>query len=121
MAAPLIIILLVVLGVPPIKSLTPMVILAFIYLGLGSSLIAFFAWYRALAVGGIAKVGQIQLLQPILTMLFASVMLGEPINPAIMTLGFLVAGTVFLAQKSRVTAVKSPVIAGGRPIVESSR
>ena len=37
-------------------------------------------------------------------MVFASVMLGKPINPADMTLGFLVAVSVFMAQRSRIAA-----------------
>jgi drug/metabolite transporter (DMT)-like permease len=35
-------------------------------------------WYRGLALGGIARVGQVQLLQPFLTLLWSSVLLGEP-------------------------------------------
>ena len=34
-------------------------------------------WYRGLSLGGIARVGQVQLLQPFLTLFWASLVLGE--------------------------------------------
>jgi drug/metabolite transporter (DMT)-like permease len=42
-------------------------------------LIGFFFWYRGMALGGVARVGQTQLLQPFLTLLGAAVLLGEPL------------------------------------------
>lgn len=39
-----------------------------------------FAWYRGLAAGGIARVGQIQLLQPFLTVLAAALFFGEAVD-----------------------------------------
>ena len=46
------------------------------WLGLGyvsviSMLLSFFAWYRGLAIGGIARVSQVQLVQPFLSILFS--------------------------------------------------
>lgn len=35
-----------------------------LYISLVSMFLAFFAWYRGMALGGIAKIGQLQLLQP---------------------------------------------------------
>ena len=43
-------------------------------------LLGFFAWYRGLALGGIARVGQIQLVQPVMTMTWAALILGEVID-----------------------------------------
>lgn len=77
-------------------------ILAFAYLGIGSSLLAFFCWYRALAAGGIAKVGQIQLFQPVLTMLFAWLLISEPLDKTMILVGLGVGATVLMAQRSRV-------------------
>ena len=51
--------------------------IALLYLGLFSHLIGFFFWYRALAMGGIIKVSQLQILQPFLTLVFANILLGE--------------------------------------------
>jgi len=39
-------------------------------------------WYAGLAKGGVARVGQIQLLQPFLTLAGGALMLGEPLDAA---------------------------------------
>ena len=43
--------------------------------------LGFFAWYHGLALGGVAKIGQVQLAQPVLTLLWAALILGETITP----------------------------------------
>ena len=42
-----------------------------------SMFLAFFAWYAGLARGGVARVGQIQLAQPVLTLVWSALVLGE--------------------------------------------
>lgn len=54
------------------------------YVALFSMLIGFVFWYRALAGGGIAAIGQLQLLQPFLGFAFAALLLGERIEPAML-------------------------------------
>lgn len=54
------------------------------YVALFSMLIGFVFWYRALARGGIAAIGQLQLLQPFLGFAFAALLLGERIEPAML-------------------------------------
>ena len=49
------------------------------YVSLFSMLVGFIFWYRGLALGGIAGVGQLQLLQPFLGLILAAVFLHEPI------------------------------------------
>lgn len=49
------------------------------YVSVFSMLIGFIFWYRGLALGGIAGVGQLQLLQPFFGLILAAVMLHEPI------------------------------------------
>lgn len=49
----------------------------FIYLGTVSMFAAFMLWYRALALGGVARVGQLQFLQPFMTIAAASLFFGE--------------------------------------------
>ncbi|MFP8967559.1 DMT family transporter [Pokkaliibacter sp. CJK22405] len=51
---------------------------ALLYVGLVSSLLGFFAWNRALAEGGVARISQIQLLQPFFTYGYAMVLFDEP-------------------------------------------
>jgi drug/metabolite transporter (DMT)-like permease len=52
----------------------------FAYVSLISMFIAFFFWYRGMALGGVARVGQVQLVQPFLTMLGAALFLGETLE-----------------------------------------
>jgi drug/metabolite transporter (DMT)-like permease len=49
------------------------------YVSVFSMLVGFIFWYRGLALGGIAGVGQLQLLQPFMGLVLAAVFLGEPI------------------------------------------
>jgi drug/metabolite transporter (DMT)-like permease len=50
------------------------------YVSLFSMLIGFVFWYRGLAQGGIAAVGQLQLLQPFMGLALAAALLGENIS-----------------------------------------
>ncbi|TFC60104.1 DMT family transporter [Cryobacterium sp. TMB1-7] len=58
--------------------------LAFAYLAGVSMFLGFFAWYRGLAIGPIARVSQIQLLQPVLTIAWAALLLGEDLDPLVL-------------------------------------
>ena len=49
------------------------------YVSVFSMLVGFVFWYRGLAVGGIASVGQLQLLQPFLGLALAGLLLHEPV------------------------------------------
>ena len=49
------------------------------YVSVFSMLVGFVFWYRGLARGGIAGVGQLQLLQPIFGLALAGLLLGEPV------------------------------------------
>ena len=49
------------------------------YVSVFSMLIGFVFWYRGLALGGIAGVGQLQLLQPFFGLLLAGLLLHEPV------------------------------------------
>ncbi|WP_404611710.1 DMT family transporter [Caballeronia udeis] len=50
------------------------------YVSLFSMLIGFVFWYRGLAQGGIAAVGQLQLLQPFFGLVLAATLLHEPVG-----------------------------------------
>ena len=52
------------------------------YVSVFSMLVGFVFWYRGLAIGGIAGVGQLQLLQPFFGLLLAASLLGEHVSPA---------------------------------------
>ena len=78
----------------------------FAYLGLMSQLVGFFAWNKGLAMGGIAKVGQVQLLQPFMSLLAAALILGETIAPRTIIFAFIVAACVWFGRKAQVLTRK---------------
>lgn len=50
------------------------------YVALFSMFIGFFFWYKGMALGGVARVGQTQLLQPFMTLFGATLLLGETLQ-----------------------------------------
>lgn len=75
-------------------------------------LIGFVFWYRGLAQGGIASVGQLQLLQPFFGFALAAVLLREPVTPAMLLVSVGVIGCVVgarrFAQPSRAAGLTRP-------------
>ena len=53
---------------------------ALLFLALINSLLGFFSWNRALALGGIQRISQLQLLQPFFTFAFSIFLMGEAWN-----------------------------------------
>lgn len=78
------------------------------YLSLVSMFLAFFAWYAGLARGGVAKVGQIQLLQPLLTFVWAGVILGEHVGAGTVLAATGVLASVIVTQRARVGRADRP-------------
>jgi drug/metabolite transporter (DMT)-like permease len=76
--------------------------LGFAYVSLVSMFLGFFAWYRGLALGGIARIGQIQLAQPVLTLVWAALLLGEQVTAATVAAALAVLACVALTQRTRV-------------------
>lgn len=72
---------------------------AFAYVTLFSMWIGFFAWYRALALGGTVRVSQVQLVQPFLSLLFAVPVLGERLDASTVLFSLAVIATVFAGKK----------------------
>ncbi len=81
---------------------------ALVVLGVSSMYLAFFAWYHGLATAGIAHAGQTQQLQPLLTMVWAALFLGEVVTPATVLAAVAVIGCVVWAQRSRAPAEGVP-------------
>lgn len=75
--------------------------LAFVYLGVMSMFLGFFAWYRGLAIGPMASVSQVQLVQPVMTIAWAGLFLGERIGVVTVLGGFAVIGCAALAVRTR--------------------
>lgn len=81
---------------------SPTAWLGFAYVSVVSMFLGFFAWYRGLALGGVARVGQVQLLQPFFTLAAAAALLGEYISPVTIAVAGLVALIVALGRKARI-------------------
>ncbi|AXG14253.1 DMT family transporter [Intrasporangium calvum] len=73
---------------PP--SGTPVQWAAFAYLGVVSMFLGFFAWYHGLGIGPMAQVSQVQLVQPVLSILWAGLLLGEHLTRATVFGGLIV-------------------------------
>jgi drug/metabolite transporter (DMT)-like permease len=72
------------------------------YVSLISMLLGFFAWYAGLARGGVARIGQVQLLQPLLTFLWAGLLLGEDVGLGTVLAATGVLASVVVTQRARV-------------------
>lgn len=67
------------------------------YVSLVSMFGAFFAWYAALARGGVARIGQLQLIQPVLTLGWSALFLEEAVNASTVAAAVLVIAMAALA------------------------
>ncbi len=72
------------------------------YLGLMSMFGGFVFWNAGLALGGIARVAQVQLLQTFVTLAVSAALLGEVISPATISFAVAVALVVWLGRKARI-------------------
>ena len=77
--------------------------LSFAYVSLVSQLIAFFLWYQGLALGGVVRVSQVQLLQPFMTLLVAMLVLGEHISLTMVAFALAVVTTVAIGRRMPIT------------------
>lgn len=81
---------------------------AFGYVSLFSQFIGFFAWYAGLALGGIARVSQVQLLQIFFTIAFSALFFGEQVEPITWVFATGVILTVVLGRRTRVYPAQRP-------------
>lgn len=84
--------------------------ISFIYLSVVSQFLAYVAWYSGMAMGGIARVSQIQYLQPFLMILFATVFLDESITFFTLVIAVIVVFSVILGKNAPVS--KNAAVSG---------
>jgi drug/metabolite transporter (DMT)-like permease len=102
-AAPILLTALILIGTPINWNASATAWTGFIYLALFSQLIGFFAWYQGMAIGGVAKVGQLQLLQTFVTLGAAALLLGEQITWFEIAFALLVVAIVAVGRRMRVS------------------
>jgi drug/metabolite transporter (DMT)-like permease len=78
--------------------------LGFAYVSVISMFLGFFAWYAGLARGGVAKIGQVQLAQPVLSLIWAALILGESVGPATVLAALVVLACVVATQRAEPVA-----------------
>jgi drug/metabolite transporter (DMT)-like permease len=74
-----------------------------IYLSVVSQFLAYVAWYSGMAMGGIARVSQVQYLQPFLMILFAALFLGETITLFTLAIAIIVVFSVVIGKNASVS------------------
>jgi len=82
--------------------------LGFGYVSVVSMFLGFFAWYRGLAEGGVARVSQLMLAQPLLTLLWSALLLGEKMGLLTVLAAALVLLSVGVSQRTKVHRVAPP-------------
>jgi drug/metabolite transporter (DMT)-like permease len=82
--------------------------LALLYVAVFAQWIGFFAWNAGMAMGGIARVSQVQLLQPFITFALAALFNDETITPQILLFAAAVVATVAISTRTR--ARQTPVV-----------
>ncbi len=92
-----------------VPQASPRAWLGFGYVSLVSMFLGFFAWYRAMALGGVARVGQLQLLQPLLTLCWSALLLGEDVGRGALGTALLVVLCVLAGVRSRVRQLPTAV------------
>ncbi|MFN2560584.1 MAG: DMT family transporter [Jatrophihabitans sp.] len=79
---------------------------AFGYLAVVSAFLGFFAWYRGLALGPMARVSQVQLVQPVFSICWAGLLLHERLTPATAAGAVVVVGCAFVAVRVRLNQAR---------------
>lgn len=73
---------------------------SFAFIAVVCTLLAFCAWYRGLALGGVARGSQVQLLQPMLSLVWCGLWLAEPLAPSAYVAGLVVVGCALGTRQS---------------------
>lgn len=79
---------------------------AFAYVAVFSQFLGFFFWNKALALGGVAQIGQVQLLQVFVTLIGSAFLLDEVIAPVTIVFAVIVVATVAVGRRMRVERAK---------------
>ena len=86
----------------PIKEIPIISWIGFLYAALFSQWIGFFAWYKALDLGGAVRVSQIQLFMPFLTFFFSIILLGETLDFFTIFFSIITILLIYLSRKMSV-------------------
>ncbi len=96
---PMMLVLAIITAPPTFMGISRPAWIGLAYVSLFSMLIGFLFWYRGLSQGGIAAVGQLQLLQPFFGFGLSAMLLHEEISPVMIAVTIAVALCVIGAKK----------------------
>lgn len=85
---------------PSFSGITLQTWLSLAYVSVFSMLVGFVFWYSGLAQGGIAAIGQLQLLQPFFGLALAATLLHEPVTWTMLLVSLAIVVCVFSARRS---------------------
>ncbi|MCZ6606110.1 MAG: DMT family transporter [Alphaproteobacteria bacterium] len=86
----------------PVAAVSWSSLAALAYLGVISMFLAPVFWYRGLAAGGIARIGQINLLLPLVALAWSAILLGEEITTTAVVCATVVFAALIACLRSRV-------------------
>ena len=87
----------------------------FAYVTVFSQLLGFLFWYGGMAIGGVARVSQTQLLQLFFTLIFASLLLGEPVQASTWVAGSAVVALIAIGRRAGVRSFAERIAPTARP------
>lgn len=77
--------------------------MGFVYVAFISMFLGFVAWNAGMALGGVTRVGQLQLLQTFVTLIISATLLGEYLTFHTWVFAFLILMAVLLGQRARIS------------------
>ena len=84
------------------SSVSLQALISLSYVGLFSMYIGFFFWYKGIAIGGISRVGQVQLIQPFLTIVAAFFLTNEKITFLNILFALMVLVVIIIGRKTKI-------------------
>ncbi len=94
-------------SIEPIMNASLQAWIALIFLSIFSAYIGNIFWYNGLSMGGIAHVGQVQLLQPFCTLALSSLLVFEPLTMSNLLFAIVVLIVVAIGKKMPVLKIKT--------------
>ncbi len=88
------------LGVEPVHP-TPTAVGGMLYIGCVSQFLGFVVWYRGMGLIGVGRASQLQLAQPLLTLTWAVLLMGEHLPPEVPLTAIVVLSCIVVTQRAR--------------------
>jgi drug/metabolite transporter (DMT)-like permease len=106
----------------PARPVTAGAVLGLCYVGTVSMCLGFFAWYHAMAIGGVARIGRLQIAQPALTLGWSALLLGEHVGWFSAAAAAAVIAASAIGRNARVDRASSAAVPGRlEPAVAAAR